>query len=244
MNPRSLSPFFISLALFVGLLTASARVGAQENVPVLHSITQDQLLADVSDQLKSHYDWDGDLQLHLLRAVTLPAPSSAPIEVQVSDFPNTISSTLLVRVRFTAAGALLSEVSLSVKAQLWRDAWVTRQPGNRGDPVDRTSLDVRRVDVLRDRDSLPASVELADLSYARSVPADRVLMWRDVAKRVLVRKGEIVEVSASDGQLTITMKALAMQSGGAGDLVVVRNLESRKDISCQVVAENRVRVRF
>jgi flagella basal body P-ring formation protein FlgA len=244
MNPRSLSPFFISLALFVGLLTASARVGAQENVPVLHSITQDQLLADVSDQLKSHYDWDGDLQLHLLRAVTLPAPSSAPIEVQVSDFPNTISSTLLVRVRFTAAGALLSEVSLSVKAQLWRDAWVTRQPGNRGDPVDRTSLDVRRVDVLRDRDSLPASVELADLSYARSVPADRVLMWRDVAKRVLVRKGEIVEVSASDGQLTITMKALAMQSGGAGDLVVVRNLESRKDISGQVVAENRVRVRF
>ena len=244
MNPRSLSPFFISLALFVGLLTASARVGAQENVPVLHSITQDQFLADVSDQLKSHYDWDGDLQLHLLRAVTLPAPSSAPIEVQVSDFPNTISSTLLVRVRFTAAGALLSEVSLSVKAQLWRDAWVTRQPGNRGDPVDRTSLDVRRVDVLRDRDSLPASVELADLSYARSVPADRVLMWRDVAKRVLVRKGEIVEVSASDGQLTITMKALAMQSGGAGDLVVVRNLESRKDISGQVVAENRVRVRF
>ena len=244
MNPRSLSPFFISLALFVGLLTAPARVGAQENVPVLHSITQDQLLADVSDQLKSHYDWDGDLQLHLLRAVTLPAPSSAPIEVQVSDFPNTISSTLLVRVRFTAAGALLSEVSLSVKAQLWRDAWVTRQPGNRGDPVDRTSLDVRRVDVLRDRDSLPASVELADLSYARSVPADRVLMWRDVAKRVLVRKGEIVEVSASDGQLTITMKALAMQSGGAGDLVVVRNLESRKDISGQVVAENRVRVRF
>ena len=244
MNPRSLSPFFISLALFVGLLTASARVGAQENVPVLQSITQDQLLADVSDQLKSHYDWDGNLQLHLLRAVTLPAPSSAPIEVQVSDFPNTISSTLLVRVRFTAAGALLSEVSLSVKAQLWRDAWVTRQPGNRGDPVDRTSLDVRRVDVLRDRDSLPASVELADLSYARSVPADRVLMWRDVAKRVLVRKGEIVEVSASDGQLTITMKALAMQSGGAGDLVVVRNLESRKDISGQVVAENRVRVRF
>ena len=244
MNPRSLSPFFISLALFVGLLTASARVVAQENVPVLHSITQDQLLADVSDQLKSHYDWDGDLQLHLLRAVTLPAPSSVPIEVQVSDFPNTISSTLLVRVRFTAAGALLSEVSLSVKAQLWRDAWVTRQPGNRGDPVDRTSLDVRRVDVLRDRDSLPASVELTDLSYARSVPADRVLMWRDVAKRVLVRKGEIVEVSASDGQLTITMKALAMQSGGAGDLVVVRNLESRKDISGQVVAENRVRVRF
>jgi flagella basal body P-ring formation protein FlgA len=133
---------------------------------------------------------------------------------------------------------------LSVKAQLWRDAWVTRQPGNRGDPLDRAALDVRRVDALRDRDSLPASSELEELSYARSVPADRVLMWRDVAKRLLVRKGEIVEVSASDGQLTITMKALAMQSGGVGDLVVVRNLESKKDISGQVVAENRVRVRF
>lgn len=244
MNSRSLSPFFISLALFLGLLTVSARGVAQDNAPGLHSITQEQVLADVADQLKAHYDWDGDVQLQLLRPFTLPTPAAAPIEVLVSDFPNTVSSTLLIRVRFSAAGTSLSEVSLSVKAQLWRDAWVTRQPGNRGDPLDRAALDVRRVDALRDRDSLPASSELEELSYARSVPADRVLMWRDVAKRLLVRKGEIVEVSASDGQLTITMKALAMQSGGVGDLVVVRNLESKKDISGQVVAENRVRVRF
>src|SRR5574344_2951639 len=103
MNSRSLSPFFISLALFLGLLTVSARGVAQDNAPGLHSITQEQVLADVADQLKAHYDWDGDVQLQLLRPFTLPAPTAAPIEVLVSDFPNTVSSTLLIRVRFSAA---------------------------------------------------------------------------------------------------------------------------------------------
>ena len=72
----------------------------------------------------------------------------------------------------------------------------------------------------------------------------RVLTWRDVARRALVRKGDLVEVAAIDGPLTVTLKALAMQSGAAGEMVTVRNLESKKDITAQVVAENRVQVRF
>jgi flagella basal body P-ring formation protein FlgA len=76
------------------------------------------------------------------------------------------------------------------------------------------------------------------------VTAGRVLTWRDVVRRALVRKGALVEVAAIDGALTVTLKALAMQSGAAGDLVMVRNLESKKDITAQVVAENRVQVRF
>lgn len=245
MNLRSLSPFFISLAFFLGAVAAPVRGLAEEaGAPAPVSMTEEQLLADVGQQLKAHYDWEGDLQITLLRPFTPPAPTADPIEVVVTEYPNTISTTLLIRVAFKSAGATLSETSLSIRVQLWRDAWVTRQPGNRGATLDATELDVRRIDALRERDSLPASLGLADFSYARGVQAGRVLTWRDVAKRLLVRKGEIVEVSASDGQLTITMKAMAMQNGAAGDTILVRNLESKKDVSGQVVAENRVRVRF
>ena len=59
-----------------------------------------------------------------------------------------------------------------------------------------------------------------------------------------VRKGEVVEVAASDGQLVVVLKALALQNGALGDLVAVRNLDSRKEFTAFVTHENRVQVRF
>jgi flagella basal body P-ring formation protein FlgA len=59
-----------------------------------------------------------------------------------------------------------------------------------------------------------------------------------------VRKGNLIEVAAIDGDLLITMKALAMESGAQGDTVTVRNPETRKDFSALVVDENRVQIRF
>ena len=53
-----------------------------------------------------------------------------------------------------------------------------------------------------------------------------------------------VEVSAVDGMLAVTMKALAMENGAQGDTVTVRNPESRKDFAAMVIDENRVQVRF
>jgi flagella basal body P-ring formation protein FlgA len=63
-------------------------------------------------------------------------------------------------------------------------------------------------------------------------------------RRPLVRKGNLIEVAAIDGDLLITMKALAMESGAQGDTVTVRNPETRKDFSALVVDENRVQIRF
>jgi flagella basal body P-ring formation protein FlgA len=63
-------------------------------------------------------------------------------------------------------------------------------------------------------------------------------------RRPLVKKGDFVEVSAVDGLLVVTMKALALESGAQGETVTVRNPESQKNFSAMVVDENRVRVRF
>ena len=52
--------------------------------------------------------------------------------------------------------------------------------------------------------------------FARDVPADRMLTWHDIARRPLVHKGEVVEVFAGEGRLSLSMKALALQNGARG----------------------------
>ncbi|NBR60006.1 MAG: flagella basal body P-ring formation protein FlgA, partial [Opitutaceae bacterium] len=57
-------------------------------------------------------------------------------------------------------------------------------------------------------------------------------------------KGDLIEVAAIDGQLQIIMRGLAMENGAAGDTVTVRNPESKRNFAAQVIAENRVQIRF
>lgn len=207
-------------------------------------LTRDAVLEAARQQVVAHFGLEGELQLEPLRPVTLPARTAQTWDVSVTDFPASPSASMMLRCRLTADGENVGETTLVLRAALWRDAWVSKQPLTSGAGFDPELLEVRRVDALRERDVVPASVGDRSYIFARAVPAGRSLTWRDVARRPLVKKGDLVEVAAVDGPLVVTMKALAMQNGAAGETVTVRNPESRRDFSALVVAENRVQVRF
>ena len=227
---------------------AAALVASAEVAPVPAdapaAFTREELVATLSRQIATQFNLEGELQLELLRTWTPPTRTAAAWTVQVSEFPPSPSSSMMVRARVLADGAVVGETTFVFRAQLWREAWFARQPVALGAAFDVTQLEARRVDAFRDRDALPAAVGDRNYVFARAVGAGRLLTWRDVARRPLVRKGDTVEVNAVDGMLSITMKAVAMGSGAHGETVTVRNPESRKDFSALVVDENRVQVRF
>lgn len=206
--------------------------------------SQENFTAALTRDLSSHFNLEGDLQLEFLRPWSSPDRVARDWQVQVTEYPSVPASSMLLRCRIAADGETLGEITLTLRAALWRDAWVARQPLVNNTPFDASLLETRRVDLLRERDALPAAVGDHSFNFVRGVQAGRLLTWRDIARRPLVKKGEMVEVSAADGQLVVTMKALAMQNGAQGEVITVRNLDSRKDFSAFVIDENRVQVRF
>lgn len=207
-------------------------------------LAQDKFVAAVALDLSRHFNLEGDLELELLRSWAPPSRMAREWSVQVSEYPAVPAGSMLVRCRVLADGTEVAEPTLVLRAALWRDAWVAREPLVTGTNFDPAQLDTRRTDLFRERDALPAVVGDQSFIFSRSVQAGRLLTWRDIARRPLVRKGQVVEVSASDGQLSVVMKALAMQNGFQGETVTVRNLDSKKDITAFVLDENRVQVRF
>lgn len=239
-----LQSLFALLLVSLGWSVANAQV----NPPVNEEV-RTQFIAMVASDLSAHFKAEGELQLELLR--TWPLPASATVEslrswsVKLIEFPTTLASSLLLRVRVSGPEGFVRDDTLQCRAQLWRDAWVVQTPSDRGAPFDPTQCDIRRIDALRDREAVPATfVNSVDWSYLRPVPAGKLLTWRDLARRALVRKGDVIEVAAVDGPLQITLKAMAMQDGGKGETVRVRNLESRREFAALVVGENRAQVRF
>jgi flagella basal body P-ring formation protein FlgA len=255
---RTLLLFAIAFAILAGAALlgaapvadlASARSGSagltsrtlgREPAP----FSRDEVLAELSRALVSHFNLEGELQIELLRPWTTPARVAGAWELKVYEFPSLPSSSMMVRARVFADGSQVSDVTFLLRAQLWRDAWVSRQPLTVGAGFEPSLLETRRVDLLRERDVLPAAVGDRTYVFARAVPAGRLLTWRDLSRRPLVKKGDLVDVSAADGLLVVTMKAVAMENGAQGDTVTVRNPESRKDFAAMVIDENRVQVRF
>lgn len=231
--------FLLPLLGFLAL-----RLAAAEPAPTAASLTSEQFVAALGADLSSHFNLEGELQLELLRPWAAPERPVRAWQVEITEYPAAASASMLVRCRVRADGVAGPEQTLVLRAALWRDAWYARQPLANGSRFDPTQLDVRRTDFLRERDALPATAGDGTFDFARSVLAGRLLTWRDVARRPLVRKGDLVEVLATDGLLTVSLKGLAQQSGARGDTITVRNPDSKKDFTASVTDENRVQVRF
>ena len=229
------------LALFI---LAAAALARADDLPAAAPLAHEQFVAALTRDLAAHFNLEGDLQLELLRPWTPPARVAQAWTVTVAEYPTVPSASMLVRCRVFADNALVADTSLVLRASLLRDVWVTRTPLTSGSVFDPAQLDARRVDLFRERDVVPAAVGDRTYIFARSLPAGRLLTWHDIARRPLVKKGDLVEVSASEGALLVTMKALAMENGAQGDTVTVRNPESQKNFAAVVVDENRVQVRF
>jgi flagellar basal body P-ring formation protein FlgA len=204
----------------------------------------EEFLAALSRDLASHFNLEGDLQLELLRPLSPVRPVAAGWTITVLDYPAEPASSMLVRCRVSDADGVAMETSLLLHAALWRDTWVVRLPLTVGSVFDPSRLESRRSDVLRQRELLPATVGDHTYVFSRAVPAGRPLTWHDIARRPLVRKGELVEVTAAEGLLVVSMKALALENGAQGETVTVRNLESRKDFPAIVTDENHVQIHF
>jgi flagella basal body P-ring formation protein FlgA len=233
MIPRRLSALFFAFA-------APLAFAASSPAP----FTSAQLLAAVASDLSGHFRLEGDLKLEALRAWTPPAAAASNWAVVVTDYPAMPSTTMVVRCQLIGDGAVMDDTTLVLRAALWQDAWFAPQPLASGAVFDRQALYTRRVDCLREHDALPATAGDPSFIFSRQIPANQLIRWHDIVRRPLVRKGEIVDVVASEGMLCVTLRALALENGAEGELVVVRNLESHKEISAVVVADDQVKVNF
>jgi flagella basal body P-ring formation protein FlgA len=230
----------LACLILLSLSTALRAVPA----PAASPFTREQFVAELSRELAAHFNLEGELQLELLRPWSPPARVASTWSVAILDYPSAPAASMLVRCRVLADAEPVAETSLVLRANLWRDGWVTRAPLTVGATFDAAQLETRRIDQFRDRDVVPVTTGDQRYLFARAVPAGRLLTWHDIARRPLVKKGSVVEVSATEGRLLVTMKALALENGAQGETVNVRNPESQKNFAAIVVDENRVQVRF
>jgi flagella basal body P-ring formation protein FlgA len=89
---------------------------------------------------------------------------------------------------------------------------------------------------------LPTLAALTGAMARRALLADDVLTAAAIVERALVTSGDEVVTVARVGGLEVRGRAIAAQSGGLGDTVIVVNPDSRRRLRARVVADAEVEV--
>ena len=173
-------------------------------------------------------------------------PANTPWEIKVLQSPSAgLTSTSLIRFRIDCAGQRVGEWQTVVRAQLMRPVWAAASRVTRSQPLDSSSCQKVTVDMLREKQPpVTAETDIATYEATQALTPDQILTWKDISPRQAIRKGQLVEVVASEGGMNITMKGTAMTGGSIGEIIIVRNLDSRRDISARVVNSTSARVNF
>jgi flagellar basal body P-ring formation protein FlgA len=241
--------FLIAASLFLGTTGPGSASESSVATAAAHPAAEHPWLATLSALLVDRYHAEGELRLAWQRPPAASAPHEADIELV--NAPAVLASQILVLVRAREPSGRVTDHSLLLRAELFREGWQLRQPAVIGAPLVPAALESRRIDALRERDafvldatSASADTPLSELDFARAVPAGRVLVWRDVVRRPLVRRGQPVDVVASDGALTVSLRAVALHDAARGESVRVRNPDSKREFVAVVTADSRASVRF
>lgn len=211
----------------------------------LHQLTLNEALPQLQKQLIERFSVNGELKLETAtrwERILVPAA----YQLTIVDYPGAgLSSAFIVRCKLTANGQALGEFQVPLRAELWREVWVADGRLDRGQTLDRSLVTAQQIDVLREHDTpLTTEIDPTVFDVAQSVAPGRPLTRRDVSERPVIHKGDVVDVIAHQGVFSIRMKAQALENGIRRELIKMRNIESRKDFTAQVVNESEVEVHF
>jgi len=169
-----------------------------------------------------------------------------PVDVVLLETPQRLTAAgVVLRYEILRAGETVGEWRTVFRCRHLAEVWVPTRRIDSGEALLPMDFEAREVDLIRNAKAVVADPEQFDrYELARAVYPGRPISWGDLAPRSLVRKGELVDVVVREGFLSISMRAMATRTGALGDIVAVRNLESKREFPAEVIDEKTVQVFF
>lgn len=214
-------------------------------VPRTHRLQEDELRALLTNLLNQKSGGGGaEWELRLTRPWTPVTVPDEPLSVELLEPSlNRITSTCILRFELRAGHDLLGSWQAPVQAHLWREVLVAHSNLRRGQSLSDAEFLHERRDVLALRDpigELPA--DLGAYELAESIPANATLTARALRLKPLVFRGQMADAVVRDGAMMISLKVEVLEEGLSGQVVRVRNPQSRRELRGKVQDEKTIAI--
>ena len=132
-----------------------------------------------------------------------------------------------------ADGTVLRRVSGTVNLTLWITVPAASRPLGKGDALTPEAVTFMRINASQLRD-LPWDGHGGPWQVTRSLITGEPILQSDLASQLMVRRGTILSLIYTRGNLRMTTPAEALADGEPGATIPVRNLQTKKQIYATV----------
>jgi flagella basal body P-ring formation protein FlgA len=134
------------------------------------------------------------------------------------------------------------EHNKQVKATWYQPIVYATEPLPRGEKVDVSKLGVKIGKAAMMITSFSSPEQLAGAVTRKTVNASVRMETGDVRQESFIRAGSTVTMVARYNGLGVEVKGIAMQRGGMGDIIRVKNLSSKKVLKAKIIGADRVEI--
>ncbi len=175
--------------------------------------------------------------------------SIAPFEVEAGRLQWEVtpsSPRLLDSRRFNlilrSDGRVVKNMTLSVDLEALAPVAIAADDLPRGTILNPEDLRMVTMDLATLRNPCLDAQELVGKKLRRSIRMGAPFIRSGLETPPMVKRGEMVTITASKGTLTVTARGLAQENGAEDDTIRVKNINSQKEIFCRVTAPSSVEV--
>lgn len=123
--------------------------------------------------------------------------------------------------------------SLEAQARILpvREVWVAARPLTPGTIISESDLSAMPLPVeINGGSRIQASESVAGLEVARSLKPGQPVMRQHLLPRLCASRGDTIAITASTGNIAITLAARALSSGRLGDVITCENISSKRRV--------------
>jgi flagella basal body P-ring formation protein FlgA len=184
----------------------------------------------------------GQLEIKLNRSWTPITVPEGALSVEVLEPPlNRLSSLCIVRFELLSGKDVVGTWQASLQCHLWREVLVARSSLPRGAALNEADFDKEKRDVLTLNEAvseLPATASGCELT--QNVPLGTVLSARAIRLKPVVFRGQTADGIVRDGAMIICLKVEVLEEGVPGQIIRVRNVQSRRELRGKVEDEQTI----
>ena len=153
------------------------------------------------------------------------------------------NSSLAVIIRVD--NRVVKNIPVRVEVEALADVVVTTRQMEQGEVISETDVAIQK----RDLASVGSKIcrnpsEAVGKRLKRSVRGNAALQSDQMGKLPLVKSGQLVTILLENELIRVTATGRSKGAGAAGDIVMVQNLVSQKDVQARVLDSSTVRVEF
>ncbi len=231
----------LAVILFIGL-TATRLAAAAGHIcaeVVQHSVER-FVREEMADLLEENHRVEVHTRWRV--PIELVTPGEPKIEiVRLSDRP--LSGPTVLGLRLLVDGQPEKEASVTADIRHRRPALVARGGMRRGDTLAPDGVDLKEVDVTSARGRIYTDIsQIEGLRLTRSVRAGELISGAHTEPVPVVFRGDAVVLAVVSHNLRVTATAVALQDGGPGERIRVRNADSGTVVQGRVIDAGEVRI--